>query len=340
MKRIGLGSLVLAFIAGLLFMGTTTEVSAQYTWTIGACIYKSTESGQGLLYFKDLLEKNSNGRIKIKAVHLAGEVCCQKTCIDQIDLKAIEIVEISDGNYGAFSKTLRVLELPYLFDNVETAGKILSGPAMDKLSAKVEKGDKRKLLTIITSGSGRHLWTNVPVKTPSDLKGRKIRAVLSPVENETIKIWGGIPTPVPWGELYQALQSKLVNGHLLQINLCEAMKGYEASPYCAEIDYKVSQVLGIFMNLDYWNSLPEDLKKVVQSSAREMQRWTFENARKFDNESKERIKKLGVTFYRPAPKEMKEWKESALKIWPRFKGECDEEVLNIILKAQNKTFPK
>jgi len=49
---------------------------------------------------------------------------------------------------------------------------------------------------------------------------------------------------------------------------------------------------------------------------------------------------LGVTFYSPAPNEMKEWKDSALKIWSRFKGECDEEVLDIILKAQNKTFPK
>ena len=320
----------------------TTSTAAEYNWTIGACILESTESGQALTLMANLIEEYTHGKVKFKGLKLSGEVCCEKSCIDQMDLKAVEITEISDGNYGAFSKILRANEFPYMYDSIEVAGEILMGPVLFRMREKIAKQDNRMLLTIISSGSGRHLWSNVPVKTPSDLKEKrlKVRAVYSPCENETIKAWGAVPTPVPWGELYQALQSKLVNGHLLQPDLCYRYKAYEASPYCAEIYYRVSAFLGIFMNLDHWNSLPAEIQSAILRAAREAQEWSYANATRFDMQSKETLQKLGVKFYTPTPAEMKQWKDLALTAWPKLKPLCDEEILNLLLEAQQKTFPK
>ncbi len=339
MKKISLLCLVLGVV---LVFSAPYASAANYEWILGACIMEKTESGQALTLMANLIEEYTNGQVKVTGLNLNGEVCCEKSCIDQMDMKAIHIAEISDGNYGAFSTILRANEFPYIYDSIEVAGEVLKGPVLFKIQEKIEKQDKRKLLTIISSGSGRHLWSNVPIKTVADLKQQnlKVRAVYSPAENETIKAWGAVPTPVPWGELYQALQSKLVNGHLLQTDLCYRYKAYEASPYCVEIYYRVSAFLGIFMNLDYWNTLPKDIQASVLRAAREAQEWSYNNARRFDTQSKEALKELGVTFYTPTPAELKEWKDLAMKVWPELKPKSDQEILDLVLQAQNKTFPK
>lgn len=329
-------------LAVVLVFSVTPGSAENYDWILTACIMEKTESGQALTLMANLIEEYTSGQVNIKGLNLNGEVCCEKGCVDQMDMKAVQIVECSDGNYGAFSGILRANELPYIYDSIEVAGEVLKGPVLFKMREKIEKQDKRKLLTILSSGSGRHLWSNVPIKSPSDLQSQhlKIRAVYSPAENETIKAWGAVPTPVPWGELYQALQSKLVNGHLLQTDLCYRYKAYEAAPYCTEIYYRVSAFLPIFMNLDYWKTLPKDIQSAVLRAAREAQEWSFNNARRYDMQSKEALIKLGVTFYTPTPAEMKQWKDLAMTTWPDLKPKCDQEILDLVLEAQGKTFPK
>ncbi len=341
MKKLQLLTVFIGFLLSFGLVGSTTS-AMEYNWTLGASIMDTTESGQALTLMAGLIQQYTHGKVKFKSVNLAGQICSQKTCIDQLDLKAIEIAEISDGNYGAFSKILMANEFPYIYDSVEVAGEVLKGPVLFKIREKIEKQDKRMLLTIITSGSGRHLWSSVPIKTPSDLKEKnlKVRAVLSPCENETLKAWGAIPTPVPWAELYQALQSKLVNAHLLQTDLCYRMKAYEASPYCTEIYYRVSSFLGIYMNLDYWKTLPPDIQSAVLEAARVAQQWSFDTARRYEKQTKETLKGLGVTFYTPTADEMKQWKDLSLTTWPKLKTMCDDEILNLILDAQGKSFPK
>jgi TRAP-type C4-dicarboxylate transport system substrate-binding protein len=313
--------------------------ASKYNWTIGACS-KGTDSATAYERFAKLLEAKSDGEIKIKGLYLGAEVCCQKSCVEQLDMKAIDIVEITDGNYGAFSGVMRVNELPFLYDSIGVAQEVMRGPVFDRFSEKIEKIDHRKLLAVITAGHGRHLWTNTPnVRTPSDIKNKKIRSVYSPAENETIRAWGAVPTPVPWGELYQALQSKLVTGHLLQTNFAEVFKMYEASPYATELYYRITQFTMILMNLDYWNSLPKKIQEIVLRSARECQEWSYENVAKITLESKERLIKLGCEFYNPTPGEMKEWKQSAYSAWQKLAPEIDKELLDMILKAQNKESP-
>jgi TRAP-type C4-dicarboxylate transport system substrate-binding protein len=341
MKKLRLLTITIAFCLSFGFAGSAAS-AAEYNWTLAASIMDATESGQALTLMAKLIEQYTFGKVKFKNVSLAGQVCSQKTCIDQLNLKAIEIAECSDGNYGAFSKVLTANEFPYIYDSIEDAGEILKGPVLFKIRENTEKQDKRMLLTIIPSGSGRHLWSNVPVKTPSDLKEKnlKVRAVLSACENETIKAWGGVATPVPWSELYAGLQSKLVNAHLLQTDLCYRYKVYEASPYCAEIYYRVSSFLGIYMNLDYFKTLPPDIQSAVLEAARVAQQWAFENARRYENQSKRILQGLGVTFYTPTAAEMKQWKDLALSTWPKLRTMCDEEILNLVLDAQGKSFPK
>jgi TRAP-type C4-dicarboxylate transport system substrate-binding protein len=339
MKKVGYLCLVLGIV---LVFSVADSSAAEYEWIMGACIMEKTESGQALMLMADLIEEYTHGKVKVTGLNLSGEVCCEKSCIDQMDMKAIHIAEISDGNYGAFSNILMANEFPYIYDDVEVAGEILKGPVFYRIREKIAKQDNRMLLTILTSGPGRHLWSNVPIKTPTELKENnlKIRAVYSPAENETIKVWGAVPTPVPWGELYQALQSKLVTAHLLQTDLTYRYKAYEASPYCAEIYYRVSSFLGIYMNLDYWKTLPPDVQSAVLKAAREAQVWSFDNTKRYEDQTREILKKLGVTFYSPTPAEMKLWKDLAMKAWPVLKPKADQEILDLVLESQGKSFPK
>jgi TRAP-type C4-dicarboxylate transport system substrate-binding protein len=94
------------------------------------------------------------------------------------------------------------------------------------------------------------------------------------------------------------------------------------------------------MNLEYWNTLPPEIQGAVLRAAREAQEWCFSNARRYDMQTKPVLQKLGVTFYSLNEKEMEKWKEAALTAWPKLKSQCDQEVLNLLLEAQHKEFPR
>lgn len=332
---------ICSFLLSISVNGSFAAVAPEYNWTIGGQDSKESELYRSVFVFKDLVEKYSNGRIKIKNVFGLGEICSEKTCIDQLGMKAIEIVWISDGNYGGFSNSLRVLELPYIFDSLQVAEKVITGPFHDRAREIIEKQDKRKLLYIAPGGMARDLWSNVSLKVPSDLKkgNMKLRSVFSPVENETIKIWGAAATPVPWGEVYTALESKLVNGLLMQAVQVEGLKFHEVCRYCNEIGYKVTQFLCLFMNLEHWNTLPDEIKSTILRASKESQKWAFEVSAGIRKESIEKMRKGGVTFYTPTRDEMELWRSPAIQIWKRFKPELNKDLLDLILKEQNKKFP-
>ncbi len=323
-----------------LALNASAATKAKYTLTFGGDCKRDNSTGDGLVLFRELLAKYSNGQISLD-IQLNGELCSGKACIEQLDQKAVEMAHASVGNYAPFSNTLGASALPYLWDSIEAWQQAIGGPLGETVSQIVEKKDKRKLIAIFAGGGYRHLWTNEPVRTPADLKEKnmKIRTTPSAIEAESIKAWGGIPTTVPWGELYQALQSKLITGHLLQKIHADLFKAYEASPYCTEIGYIVQQE-NIFMNLQFFNGLPEDMRNAILRAAREAQAHSFTRDLDYDKAAEERMMKMGVKFYKPNENEMKLWKDAVYKeLWPKHRTTVDQEILNLILKAQNKTVP-
>jgi len=321
----------------LLLSGGNTSTSAgqkSYEFTLGASDAAGMPTGELWVWFKDKVERYSQGRIKIN-LRIGSSLCNEGSCIEQLKTGAIDMGKISTSNYLAFSDTLTLLEMPYVFRSFEAAKNAAIGPVGDLLRKDVEEKDNLKLLVIFSCNGFRNVYQNSKeLRAPSDMRGIKIRVTLNPISSECIKKWGGTPLNVPWAELYQGLQTKVVNGFMLPDNWVKVLKFYEVTPYCTETMHTFCYCV-MFMDLKKYKALPRDLQLVLYQAAKEVELRQWEENEKEIKEAKRILKeKHGVKFYTPTPEGMKIWAGPAKGIWREYEDKLNQQALKLITDMQ------
>jgi len=262
---------------------------------------------------KSSIEENSGGKMSLD-VHLAGSICNQKTCVEQVKLAQLDIGTSSAANYGGFHKTFEVLTLPYIFSDDAVAERLLNGylfAELDKIS--VER-DKMKVLAVVPMLGFRQLETNVGVvKTPADLRGTKVRVTKSPLDGALLRSWGAVATPIAWAETYDAVQQNVVRGLYVQKSVHAMMKFYEVAPNVTLTNGAWTPML-VFMDLKRYQALPDWAQKAVDKSAENLRSKVFEvdarYAAKMGAANADKVK-----YYTPTADEMNQWRKASAQAW-------------------------
>ena len=306
--------LVALALAGVVALWSTQADSQEIVLKTGTSWnnkFPMAEMLNGVL--KPKLAEYSNGRLGMD-VHLAGSLCNEKTCVEQVKLGQADIGTASVSNYGGFHKTYEILTLPYIFTNDAAAQSVLDGflfEALDKIS--VEQ-DKMKILAVIPLLGFRQLETNVgTVRTPADLRGVKIRVTKSPLDGALIRAWGAVATPVAWAETYDAVQQKVVRGLYIQKPVHAMMKFYEVAPNVTLTGGAWTPMI-IFMSLNRYSKLPGWAQEAVDKAAKDLRGQTFaidaKYAAKMGSANTDKIE-----YYEPTPEEMSQWHKAAAQAW-------------------------
>jgi len=170
----------------------------------------------------------SNGELDVQAYH-SRQLGDALANVENIRNGSIAFTSVSIANLSQVIPAMDMFSLPYIFKNDAHYWYCIQHPNIDKFMAQLEpKGIKR--ISWITSGA-RSLFTQKPVKTPADLKGQKIRVMASPVMINTMKALGANGVPIAWGELYNALQTGVVDGAENNPPSLISMKFYEVAKY-------------------------------------------------------------------------------------------------------------
>lgn len=218
------------------------------------------------LTFKNLVESGSNGRIKVE-VYSGSQLGSERELLEGVHMGTIEMCNVSEGSVAGFFPDILVLAIPYLFDSAPQAWEVLDGSFGEELMEEMRKATGIRCLTITENGF-RNFTTNTKiVKKPEDLKGLKIRTMENPAHMEMIKALGAEATPIPWGELYTALQQKVADGQENPISLIISGKLYEVQKYIT-LDGHLYSIDFAFMNDAFFNKLPGDLQQLVLISAK------------------------------------------------------------------------
>jgi tripartite ATP-independent transporter DctP family solute receptor len=158
------------------------------------------------------LEKATKGRLSIQmfpSMQLGGE----KEMIEQAQVGALQIARISVGPMGPIVDELNVFNMPFVFRDENHMRKVIDGPIGQELMQKVTNDPRSKLVVLGWMDAGtRNVYSDKPVTKPADLKGRKIRMMGNPVFVETMNAMGGNGIAMGFNELYQALQTGVVDG--------------------------------------------------------------------------------------------------------------------------------
>jgi len=327
--------LAIVFLAGCLIFSGGNAIAAKKTYEfVGGHVFPPGTTITNMWdMFKRKIERYSQGRLKLK-VHSAGSLCAEGTCIEQLRQGAIQFAQISTGNYGAYSDNFYVFDMPYMFKTYEQAKRAMLGRIGNLLKSKSEKRDKIKCIIIVNHWGHRHLFNNVKeIRVPADLKGIKIRSTLSPISQSIMKGWGATPMNVPWIELYQSLQTKIVNGYYVPPVSTWDRKLYEQTKYWTET-YGLYSVGYGFMDLKTYQDLPLDLQLIIDKAAKEAEIAEWESSLRAMKKARKLLLDSGVKLYTPTPEEMELWEKPAKAIWDKFRDKVDQEALKLILELQ------
>jgi TRAP-type transport system periplasmic protein len=235
---------------------------------------------KGAEKFKEIVESKSNGRIKVQ-IYPSSQIGDEKKLVESMRNGTVEM-GIIGGTMGIVEPKFLVADLPFAFKDAEHAYKALDGDLGNYLF-KLLPDKNLKGLAFWENGFRDVTNSKRPIKTPDDLKGLKIRVPENKASLMTFQALGANATPMSFSELFQALESKVVDGQENPIANTHSSKFNEVQKYFALTGHQYGSA-PVIMSLSFYNSLPEDLKKVVDDAAIEAR--DYERKVNQDNEAK------------------------------------------------------
>jgi len=241
--------------------------------------------------FKECLSKKSNGEIELVLYYL-GELGTSKEMSELLQTGGIQFAFTDPGHFAASIKELEIFNVPYIFpEGMDEIKEVLSNKKARwfQILSNSYKKQNLNLLDIIPFGWSA--WTsNRPLRTLDDFKGFKMRVMPAPLLVELYKLLGANPTATPFGEVYSALQLKMVDGQDNPISLVEAMKFHEVQDYIT-FSHHLMMVTTLSTNLPFFKGLPKEHQKIILEAAGECYNLYYLELARRERELREKIKK-------------------------------------------------
>lgn len=285
---------------------------------------------QGAQRFADLIKERTGGRIQI-TVYPDGQLGKgERELLEALQQGTVDLYVGSTGPVGGFSPSMMIVDIPFLFRDYEHVDKVLDGPIGRQLLDDLEKAGL-KGLAFWENGFRNLTNSKKPVKTPEDAKGLKIRTMENQVHITAWKAAGVIPTPMAWGEVYGALQQKVVDGQENPVAVVYSSKLYEVQKYLSMTQHVYSPA-PIIMSLKKWQGLSKEDQELFLKTAQEVASWQRRLGR--DNEQKmlAELEQKGMVVVRDVDKEA--WQKAMQPAFDEFSGQFGKDKIDAILQTK------
>jgi tripartite ATP-independent transporter DctP family solute receptor len=217
-------------------------------------------------YMSDIISQKTGGKHSIK-VYTGNALGGEKDTIEQTKIGALDLVRINVAPMNNICPETMVPTMPFLFRSKEHMRKVLDGPVGDEiLKACAAQGFVG--LAFYDSGS-RSLYTvKKPVKSLADAKGLKIRVQQSDLWVSLLQAMGANATPMPYGEVYTALKTGLVDGAENNWPSYDTSKHHEVAKFYSQTEHSMAPEM-LLMSKKIWDTLTPDEQKIFQAAAKE-----------------------------------------------------------------------
>ncbi len=255
--------MALVSLCALLLLLPRAQAEPTYTLKIATVAPEGTPWSDGLAQFKAMVEKKSGGRMVVK-VFFGGMLGDENETVQQTQRGQLQGVAASTGAIASLVPDLNVLELPFLFRTAGEADHVLDGVT----NAPLEKAFRSKgmVLGFWSENGYRSFGTSYGfIKSPADLKGRKMRSQENPVHLEMYKAFSASPVPIPTTEVLTSLQTGVIQGYDNTPLYASAAQWLSATKFFTLTDH-IYQPAAIVFNKTWFDALPADLQAIVLSA--------------------------------------------------------------------------
>jgi len=336
MKKAFVLLVALVIIFGFAGCGKKESVSRPKDEYVITCVHASadtTSQQAGSLLFKEEAEKNSGGRIKVN-IYPNAQLGGDRETIEGTQAGQITMMSSSGAPQVNFVPDAVIFDLPFVYPDIQVARKTLTNPDfINAISASYAKSGLRYLGA---SDQGfRTLTANKEVHSPADVQGMTIRTMENKYHMAAWKAIGANPTPLAFNELYTALQQKVVDAQENPIELIYSQKFYEQQKYTILTNH-IFQTIVWIMNADFYNKLPDDLKKVVDDASAK----AIDGAKAFQDTNVAKFEKVikdyGCTFVTLTPEQLSQFEQKAKTSWDLIKASVNPGVYDAFMTALGK----
>jgi tripartite ATP-independent transporter DctP family solute receptor len=286
-------ALVVAGCGGNQKSADNKKSDQKYLIRLGYILAPGSDADKGAQKFKELVEKNSNGRIEVQTFP-SSQLGSEFGMIDSQQMGSQEMQIAGDGPINAFEPKFGALTMPFAFRDIQHMHNVFNGPIGEELSKAFIQDKNIRLLGVWTRGP-RYLSANKEIKTPEDLQGYKMRVPSQNIYIETWKQLGANPVSLDLSELYTALQQGLVGGQENPLDLINTSGFAQVQKYVMDTKHVYGPYL-ITMSESFYSGLPDDLKKVVNDAVKEAGTYERQIVESSEDQNKAELEKKGVQF--------------------------------------------
>lgn len=269
---------------------------------------------KGAELFGKLIAERTGGQVQVK-VYPSSQLGSTRSMFEQIQMGSLEATITPTSYFGGFNRMITIVDLPFLFPDIETYYKVMNGPFGEELGKEAETA---KMVTMAFWTAGwKQFTSNFPIRKPSDFQGRKARVMPSPALMAQYKSYGANPIPIDLKELYNALQLGTVEAQENMLYRIEEMKYYEVQKYITVSNHALMPEIVVVSKL-WWDKVPADIQKKMIATWHEI---AHQEAKWIDEDDAKAMKvfeKHGNTIYRLTPAEWKEFQKLAPPVWDKF----------------------
>jgi C4-dicarboxylate-binding protein DctP len=251
-----------------------------------------TPKGKAAEYFKKLAEERTKGRVKVE-VYPNSSLFKDGEEMEALQLGSVQMLAPSVAKFGPLgAREFEVFDLPYMFDSFEELHKVTEGPVGKALFQKLES--KGIVGLAFWDNVFKYFSANRPIKVPADYKGLKMRIQSSKVLGDQIKALGAIPQVMAFSEVYQALQTGVVDGTENPPSNFYTQKMHEVQKYLTLTEHGVIEY-AVIVNKKFWDGLPSDVRTTLEGAMKDATKFANDIAKKENDDALEGVRKSGKT---------------------------------------------
>lgn len=271
-----------------------------------------TPKGKAAEYFKKLVEEHTQGQVKVE-VYPNSQLYKDKEELEALQMGAVQMLAPSLAKFGPLGvKDFEVFDLPYLFDGYSSLHQVTQGPVGKELLKKLES---KGILGLCFWDNGfKQMSAHKPLRKPEDFKGLKMRIQSSKILDAQMRALGANPQVMAFSEVYQALQTGVVDGTENPPSNFYTQKMHEVQKYLTLSDHGY---LGyaVIVNKKFWESLPADLRVQLEQAMEKATQYANEIAKQENDEALKQVKASGKTeVLTLTPEEKATWRKVLLTV--------------------------
>ena len=321
-----------ALLVGLVAVGLSAAAVAADPIVIkfSHVVAQDTPKGKAAEKFKALAEQYTNGAVKVE-VYANSTLYKDKEEMEALQLGAVQLLAPSLAKFGPLGvREFEVFDLPYIFDGYDALNKITQGPVGAQLLAKLEPKGIRGLA--FWDNGFKSFSANSPIKKPEDLRGKKMRIQSSKVLEEQMREVKSLPQVMAFSEVYQALQTGVVDGTENPHSNLFTQKMHEVQKHMTLTDHGY---LGyaVITNKKFWDGLPAEVRTQLDKALAESTAYANQIAKEENDKSLEAVRASGKTeIYAPTAEEKAAFKKAFMPVHKKMESRIGADLIQSIYK--------